>query len=127
MRPDLIIEGHVAGHPVLGVADSLIGMEIDLLIFETSPQPLDEDIVPPPPGGFGEARLPLITLSEFPEPPLFFIGMIEGLSSLSIQRCSIIGGNKLVDWQECPNEFPTTSDGWQYGTLNGQGCRVPWR
>ena len=24
----------------------------------------------PPPGGFGEARLPLTTLSEFPEPPL---------------------------------------------------------
>ena len=50
MRPDLIIEGHVAGHPALSVADRLIGMEIDFLIFETPPQPLDKDIVPPPPG-----------------------------------------------------------------------------
>ena len=50
MRPDLIREGHVAGHPVMGVSDSLIGMEIDVLIFETPPQPLDKDIVPPPPG-----------------------------------------------------------------------------
>ena len=49
MRPDLIIKGHVAGYPDLGVVDRLIGMEIDLLIFETSPQPLDKDIVPPPP------------------------------------------------------------------------------
>jgi|JI10StandDraft_1071094.scaffolds.fasta_scaffold32866_7 hypothetical protein len=49
MRPDLIIEGHVAGHPVLSVADRLIGMAIDFLIFETPPQPLDKDIVPPPP------------------------------------------------------------------------------
>ena len=27
----------------------------------------------PPAGGFGEARLPLSTLSEFPEPPLYAI------------------------------------------------------
>lgn len=45
MRPELIIKGRVAGHHDLGVADSLIGMEMGLHIFETSPQPLAEDIV----------------------------------------------------------------------------------
>ncbi len=48
MRPDLIVEGHVARHPLLGVGDGLIGMEIDLFIFEAPPQPFDEHIIPPP-------------------------------------------------------------------------------
>jgi hypothetical protein len=37
MRPDLIIEGDVAGHPFLGMADGLVGMEIDLFVFEAPP------------------------------------------------------------------------------------------
>ncbi len=49
MRPELIIEGQIAAHPLVGVADSLVGVQIDLFIFETPPQPFDEDIVPPPP------------------------------------------------------------------------------
>lgn len=49
MRPELIIEGQVTYHPVLGVSDGLVRVQIDLFIFETPPQPLDEDIVPPPP------------------------------------------------------------------------------
>ena len=47
VRPDLIVEVHIAP-PLLDVKDGLVGMEIDLFIFEISPQPLDEDIVAPP-------------------------------------------------------------------------------
>ncbi len=50
MRPDLVIEGHVARHPLLGSADRLIGMEIHLFVFETPPQPFDEHVVAPAPG-----------------------------------------------------------------------------
>ena len=47
MRPELIVEGHVARHPLLGVEDGLVGMEVDLFIFEAPPQPFDEDVVAP--------------------------------------------------------------------------------
>ena len=50
MRPDLIVERQVLCHSLLGLMDGVIGVEIDLLIFETPPQPLDNDVVPPPPG-----------------------------------------------------------------------------
>jgi hypothetical protein len=35
-------------HPLVGVKYGFVGSEIDFLIFETPPQPFDEDIVPPP-------------------------------------------------------------------------------
>ena len=42
------IEGHVAGHPFLGITDGVVSMEIDLFIFEAPPQPFHEDVIPPP-------------------------------------------------------------------------------
>ena len=29
------------------LADAIVGLEIDLFIFDRAPQPLDEDVVPP--------------------------------------------------------------------------------
>jgi len=49
MRPDLIAESQVAGHAFPRSNDGLIGVEIDVFIFGTPPQPFDEDIVPPAP------------------------------------------------------------------------------
>lgn len=63
MRPDLIVEGHAARHPLLGVADSLVEMEIDLFIFETPPQPLHEHTVPPTPGPI-HTHLNVVTVQE---------------------------------------------------------------
>jgi len=37
IRPDLILEGHGACQPLLGGADALVGLEIDLFLFETPP------------------------------------------------------------------------------------------
>jgi hypothetical protein len=37
MRSLLVIEHQIAPHALLGVADGLIGMELDLFIFETPP------------------------------------------------------------------------------------------
>jgi hypothetical protein len=50
MRPDLFVEGHVARHPLMGVANGLVGVEIDLFIFETPPQPFQEHVVAPAAG-----------------------------------------------------------------------------
>src|SRR6185437_964102 len=47
MRPDLIVESHIVCHPLVGVVDSLVGVEIDLLVFQAPPQPFYEDIVEP--------------------------------------------------------------------------------
>lgn len=49
MRPDLIVEGHGLRHPLVDLADGLVGVEGDFFVFEAPPQPLDEDIVPPAP------------------------------------------------------------------------------
>ncbi len=47
MRPDLIVNGQIACHTRARSADGLIGVEIDLFIFKTPPQPFDKDVVPP--------------------------------------------------------------------------------
>jgi len=49
MRRELILEGQVARHSLLGIADGLVGTEIDSFIVEAPPQPFDEDIIPPQP------------------------------------------------------------------------------
>ena len=74
VRPDLIVEVHIAP-PLLDVKDGLVGMEIDLLIFETPPQPLDKDIVPPPPGSI-HADLNAMSLQKLGE---FLAGELTAL------------------------------------------------
>ncbi len=47
MWPDLIVEGHVARHPLVGVVHSLVSAQIDLFIFAAPPEALHNDVIPP--------------------------------------------------------------------------------
>ena len=49
MRPFLIEEIQVATDLRASLGDSFIGSQIDLLVFERPPQPLDKDVVAPGP------------------------------------------------------------------------------
>ncbi len=49
MRPDRIVECHVACDPGLSIAGRVVGMEVDLFIFEAPPQPFHEHVVAPAP------------------------------------------------------------------------------
>src|SRR5215470_15799816 len=47
MRSAAIIEVEVAVDRGAGVADAVVGSQIDLLVFDAAPQPLDKDVVAP--------------------------------------------------------------------------------
>src|SRR6478752_6750428 len=47
MRTLAIVEGQIPPERSACLADAVIGMQIDLLIFDRPPQPLDKDIVAP--------------------------------------------------------------------------------
>src|SRR5208283_1412668 len=49
MWPAAIVEVQVAADGSAGLADAVVGSQIHLLVFDATPQPLDEDIVPPSP------------------------------------------------------------------------------
>jgi len=42
-----VVEVQVAADRSAGLADTVVGPQVHLLVFETAPQPLDEDVVPP--------------------------------------------------------------------------------
>jgi hypothetical protein len=41
----LVIEAEPGADAHLGLGDTGVGVEVDLLVFEAPPQPLDEDVV----------------------------------------------------------------------------------
>src|ERR1700693_4236759 len=47
MRPFAVIEVQIPPERSTCLADTVIGVQIDLLIFDRTPQPLDKDIVAP--------------------------------------------------------------------------------
>ena len=47
MRSAAVVEVQVAADRSAGLADAAVGLEMNLLVFDAAPQPLDEDIVPP--------------------------------------------------------------------------------
>src|SRR6202043_2635691 len=47
MRPATIVEVEVAPDRCAGLGGGVVGSEIHLLVFDATPQPLDEDVVPP--------------------------------------------------------------------------------
>src|SRR3982751_4308224 len=49
MRSAGIVEAEVPADRGAGLADRVVGPEIDLLVLDRSPEPLDEDVVPPGP------------------------------------------------------------------------------
>ena len=48
MRSLLVVEVEPGADPGLGLGHTRIGVEVDLLVFETAPQSLDEDVVHAP-------------------------------------------------------------------------------
>ena len=53
----LIVEIEPGANPGFGLGHTRIGVEVDLLVFEASPQPLDEDVVHAPAPRLREGRL----------------------------------------------------------------------
>ena len=49
MRPAAIVEVEVAPDGGARLGHIVVGSEIDLLVLDAAPQPLDEDVVPPAP------------------------------------------------------------------------------
>lgn len=49
MRPGLIVERQVVRQALVGRIDGVVGMQIDLLVFNALPQSLHEHVVSPPP------------------------------------------------------------------------------
>src|SRR3954447_15318441 len=47
MRPPCIGEREVMGQRGAGLADTVVSAQVNLLVFHRSPQPLDENVVPP--------------------------------------------------------------------------------
>src|SRR6476659_347178 len=41
----VVIKAEPAANPRLGLGNALIGIEVDFLVFEAAPQPLNEDVV----------------------------------------------------------------------------------
>src|SRR3712207_4789164 len=47
MQSAAIVEGQVPAHRGASLADRVVGSEVDLLVLDRPPQPLDEDVVAP--------------------------------------------------------------------------------
>ncbi len=45
--PPVVIKVEVSADRSAGLADAVVGSQVNLLVFDAAPQPLDEDIVPP--------------------------------------------------------------------------------
>jgi len=91
MRPELIIEGHGARDPLLSIVDGLVRIEMDLLIFETPPQPFDKDVVPPPPGPIHADLNPM----SLQKPGEFLAGELTALIGVEDLR-RVIPGDGLL-------------------------------
>src|SRR3989440_9645767 len=53
----LVVEVEPRANTGLGFGHSRVAIEVDFLVFETAPQPLDEDVVHAPAPRFREGRL----------------------------------------------------------------------
>ena len=47
VRPTVIVEIEIASYPAARLADALVGVQVDLLVLDCPPKPLDENVVPP--------------------------------------------------------------------------------
>lgn len=47
MRALAVVEVQISADRSAGLADAVVGSEIDLLVFDRAPEPLDENVVPP--------------------------------------------------------------------------------
>lgn len=42
-----IVKGQITADADAGLGYGLVGVKVDLLVFDRTPEPLDEDVVPP--------------------------------------------------------------------------------
>ena len=42
-----VVKGQISANADAGLGHSLVGVELDFLVFDRTPEPLNEDIVPP--------------------------------------------------------------------------------
>jgi len=47
MWASAIVKGQIAADASAGLGHCFIGVEVDFLVFDRTPEPLDEDVVPP--------------------------------------------------------------------------------
>ncbi len=47
MRSSAVVELQISGQALSGDRYPVVGAQIDLLVFDRSPEPFDEDVVPP--------------------------------------------------------------------------------
>ena len=64
MWPPAVIKVEVSADRSAGLADAVVGSQINLLVFDAAPQPLDEDIVPPGALDIDEVVLPNLTAED---------------------------------------------------------------
>ena len=77
MRPPSVVEIQLPADRGSGVADGVVGAQVDLLVFDRLPEPLDEDIVPP--GALAVHRdLDLLGQQHFGEVGAGELAAIEG-------------------------------------------------
>jgi hypothetical protein len=46
MRPSAVVEVEVAAERSPRLGDAVVGLEVNVLVFDGTPEPLDKDIVP---------------------------------------------------------------------------------
>ena len=47
MRSSAVVERQISGQAFMRDRDSVIGVQIDLLVFDCPPEPFNKDVVPP--------------------------------------------------------------------------------
>ena len=47
MRPLAVVKGQIPTNRSSGLGDTVVGLQIDLLVFDAAPEPLDKHIVAP--------------------------------------------------------------------------------
>ncbi len=87
MRPGLVVERQVARQALVRGADSLIGVQIDFLVFDALPESFHEHVVPPTPFPV-HADLDAVMRQE---PRELLAGKLASLVGIEDLRCARVG------------------------------------
>ena len=91
VRPGLVVERQVAFQPLLGCADGLVRVQIDLLVFDALPESFHEHVVPPAAGAV-PADLNAVLVQEPRELQARELAALIGVEDI---RCAIVGHSLL--------------------------------
>jgi len=87
MRPGLVVERQIACYPLVRGLDGVVRVQIDLLVFEASPQPFHEHVVAPAPFAI-HADLNAVLAQELCE---LLAGELAPLVGVEDFRAAILG------------------------------------